>query len=227
MATEESLDHWHAQSLGISTEKLIKAKRYLLNYQPGHEKGADHHMPTKKKPQAAHQLSLGTLIQQQRPINYRNKVQYFDHLQPQQYARYDCTNSFVLQKNLSKSAAKPRDTYQQALEQKAKREGAKRKNRNATSAFSSSKNKLLQDVGGFSSKHIYQRYIEDVRQQQARVKELRRKEAESREMFERVQQQNLKRLVPVVEEEKLKKQKKDIAQLIEQNINIEYEKTIA
>lgn len=59
------------------------------------------------------------------------------------------------------------------------------------------------------------------------MKELKRKEQESRELFERVQQQNLKRLVPVVETDKLKKQKKDIAQLIEQNINIQYEKTIA
>jgi hypothetical protein len=33
VATEESLDDWHAQSLGISTDKLIKAKKYLQNFQ--------------------------------------------------------------------------------------------------------------------------------------------------------------------------------------------------
>jgi hypothetical protein len=29
IATEESLDNWHAQSLGISVDKLNKARRYI------------------------------------------------------------------------------------------------------------------------------------------------------------------------------------------------------
>ena len=32
IATEEALDNWHAQSLGISTDKLLKSKKLLKNF---------------------------------------------------------------------------------------------------------------------------------------------------------------------------------------------------
>ena len=49
VATEESLDDWHAQSLGIPYEKFVRQKKMLASLMNAEKKPKDMNNPLKKR----------------------------------------------------------------------------------------------------------------------------------------------------------------------------------
>ena len=161
ICTEESLDNWHAQSLGISADRLIKTKKFLTNLKPSNKKkdaGAGGMLPgTEDDANDIPATTLAQQIEKDRPAGYANKIQYFDDLQPAQYQSFHKVKSEVLmldqkKNNHSAAALKKRQTK---LEQELKKE-----NRLRQEAEDAKKQKqklasepgcysLMKELGGF------------------------------------------------------------------------------